>query len=100
MKEVIATATLIGGIVALIYFGPNLREHFGTRYADADREVFENSKPYIHGTIENLVRLKLEYETADNDSHRKAIKNLVLVQMANIDRNQVPYNINTWVDSL
>ena len=97
-KYLIASGVLLLG--ALIFFAPNIKEHFGTRYANADREIFENSKPYVHGTIENLTRLKLQYELSDNASHKQAIKQMVLTQVSNFDRNQLPYELNNWINTL
>lgn len=96
---------LIGAVLvclfsSCVYFGPEIREHFGTRYANADREIFENSKPYIHGSIENLARLRLQYETTENPNHRAAIKAMVRTQVANLDTNQLPYDLQTWINSL
>lgn len=85
---------------SLIYFGPEIREHFGTRYASADREIFENSKPFIHGQIENLSRLRLEYQTTENADHKNAIRLMVVTQTANLDKSQVPYDLQQWINSL
>ena len=100
MKETllaIAGITLIGG---LIYFGPDIKDHFGKRYADADREIFEKSKPFIHGSVENLARLKMQYELAENENHKKAIKNMVITQTATLDKSQLPSELQLWIQSL
>lgn len=41
-----------GLFIALIYFGSEIKQHFGKRYANAEREIFENSKPFIHGSTD------------------------------------------------
>ena len=99
MKYLITMLVIIvlGG---LIYFGPDIKQHFGTRYASADREIFENSKPFIHGAIENLNRLRMQHELAENDNHRKAIKTMVITQTATLDKTQLPYDLQQWVKSL
>ena len=84
----------------LIYFGPNIREHFGKRYASADREIFEKSKPFVHGSIENLNRLRLEYQTTENTNHKAAIRLMVVSQTANLDKTQLPLDLQQWVNSL
>lgn len=89
-------------IVAVLgrYFGPDIYEHFGKRYANADREIFESSKPFIHGSIENLNRLRMQHQMASNDNHRNAIKLMVVSQTATLDRTQLPYDLQTWINSL
>lgn len=94
---VILATTLLA---VLIYFGPDIRQHFGTRYASADREIFENSKPFIHGTIENLNRLRMQYELAESDQHKSAIKTMVVTQTATLDKAQIPYDLQQWIKSL
>lgn len=90
--------TLILG--SLIYFGPEIKQHFGTRYAEADREIFENSKPFIHGSIENLNRLRMQYQMAENENHRNAIKTMVVTQTATLDKTQLPYDLQQWINTL
>ena len=99
-KEKLYAVFGVAGFLFLIWAGPIIYEHFGTRYASADREIFENSKPYIHGSIENLNRLKLEYELAETQAHKDAIRVMVVSQTTNLDMEQVPYHLRTWVESL
>lgn len=100
MKEALLAAIVALIVGVLAYFGPDIYEHFGTRYASADREIFENSKPFIHGTVENLARLRLQYETSTNDNHRSAIRTMVITQTATLDKSQLPNDLQMWVDSL
>ena len=92
--------TVFFTLFALVIFGPDIKEYFGTRYASADREVFENSKPFIHGSIENLARLKLQYELSENQNHRAAIKQMVITQTATLDKSQLPSELQQWIKSL
>lgn len=94
---VVFAILLVGSCV---YFGPEIKQHFGERYADADREIFENSKPFVHGSIENLARLKLQYELSDNQQHKDAIRAMVVTQTATLDKSQLPYELRVWVESL
>lgn len=91
---------LLGMMGALIYFGPEIHQHFGKRYADADREIHQKSKSFVQGAIEHVQRLKLDYDSADNEQHRKAIRELVLVQAATIDLNQFPPHLQSWIEQL
>ena len=100
MKEKIAGIVFAAVVAGAFYFGPELREHFGTRYASADREIFENSKPFIHGSIENLNRLRMQYQMSENTNHRSAIKTMVMTQTATLDKSQLPYDLQTWINSL
>lgn len=98
--QVLAVIALLSLIGSCVYFGPELREHFGTRYADADREVFENSKPYIHGALANLTRLKLQYELSDNVQHKAAIKAMVMTEVSTLDAKHINPTLTNWIQSL
>ncbi len=63
----------------LIYFGPDLSRHFGKRYADAERDIHQQSLSYQRGMVENLQRhaalFALIAETAKRrDDHRRDLK--------------------------
>lgn len=95
-----ASALCVAILGGLIYFGPEIKQHFGTRYASADREIFENSKPFIHGSIENLNRLRMQYQMSDSDNHKNAIKTMVITQTATLDKTQLPNDLEQWINSL
>jgi hypothetical protein len=100
MKNAIS---IIAGVIAFVLFVlayPTIYEYFGTRYANASREIFENSKPFLHGQIENLTRMQLEYRLAANEGHRDAIRSMVLTQTATMDKTKLPYELQTWIKSL
>ena len=92
---------ILGIVVAgvLVYFGPDIHRHFGTRYQSAERDIFEQNKSYIQGKIENLERMKLEYETAEG-LHKKALREAILTQMASFDMKQLPDHLYRFIDDL
>lgn len=100
MKEVLVIGAVVFGLIAAIAFGPNIYEHFGKRYADADREIHQKSKSFVQGAIEHVQRLKLDYDRADNDQHREALKQLVLVQAVTIELQQFPPHLQSWIEQL
>lgn len=100
MKEKLIVISIIATILILILAGPEIKEYFGTRYASADREIFENSKPFIHGSIENLNRLRMQYELSENSNHKNAIKTMVISQTATLDKSQLPYELQQWIKTL
>jgi len=99
-KEIALTLIVVLVLSSLIYFGPNIKEHFGKRYASADREIFESSKPFIHGSIENLNRLRMQYQLSESDNHKNAIKLMVLTQTATLDKTQLPEDLRKWIETL
>ena len=51
---------------------------------DAKREVFENTQSYVHGKVQTLAKLKLEYDKADNVG-KAAIRSVIVNQFAEFD---------------
>lgn len=100
MKELLIFGALALGLIGLVLVGPNIYEHFGKRYADADREIHQKSKSFVQGAIEHVQRLKLDYDRADNDQHREALKQLVLVQAVTIELQQFPPHLQSWIEQL
>ena len=69
-------------------------EIFGTRFwgvrkANADREIFEQSKSYIDGKKQELVKLHHEWiQSKDNDS-KLAIESTIRISFASFDENNL-----------
>lgn len=61
----------------------------GKKTADNDREIFKEGKAYVEGTIKELSKLKLEYETSDDEVAKKAIANHIRELTANFDINKI-----------
>ncbi|MFW6311490.1 MAG: hypothetical protein ACOC1K_04565 [Nanoarchaeota archaeon] len=100
MREFIILLVVFGLIASAIVFGPNLYQHFGTRYESAQQHVRENNYSYIRGKIEHLQRLQLEYETADNEAHKQAIREMIKVEVTSFDKDHMPENLRQFVQSL
>ena len=95
---------LIGILIIAIPLGSGfyflgLKKLFAPRNVAIDREVFEQSKAYVHGKIEHLQRLRLNYELG-NERHRQAIRNIVLTETSTVDLNRFPVGLAKWVKSL
>lgn len=99
MKYIVSfLAVLVLG--SLIYFGPDLYRFFGVRYEDARRDVFEQNISYTRGTIEHLERLKLQFELADTDGHREAIRQTALTTVASFNTTNLPPHLNNWIEGI
>lgn len=98
MKIVFVLAAL-ACLFSLIYFGPDLREHFGTRYENANRKIFENNQSHVHGTIKNLTRLRYEYKTAE-EGHKVALREMILLEAAEFGEARLPYELQSFINTL
>lgn len=97
--HILLSIIVLIGVGSCVYFGPNIKEHFGTRYGNADRKIFEQTQSHVHGTIANLSRLKLEYATA-SAGHKIALREMILTEVSTFDRSKLPYSLQVFVQSL
>ena len=65
---------VVGGFTALIFFlfligviDLGMFKFFAPKYENVRREVFENTKSYTHGKIQDLAKYKDEYDKAEYD---------------------------------
>lgn len=92
----ILAVVVVGGVW---FFGPDIYRYMGGRYENARTEIFQNSIAKVNGTIENLNRLKLEYETA-GVSHKAALRTAILTTLNGIDEKKLPSHLYVFVNDL
>ena len=61
---------------------------FKPKFENVEREVFEETKSYTHGKIQDLAKHYSEYQKSEN-SDREAIKGLIQMQFSNFDPNVI-----------
>ena len=94
-------------LVALVVFaifsagGLAIYHTFGVPYENTRRSIWEQTQSHVQGTIEDLSRLRLQYETAD-EGHRAALRAMIRTEMdaSRIDPNLLPPDLRRFVDSL
>ena len=78
----IAGYSMLGLIVSLSlvfglnYYGLVAFKFFAPKMEDARREVFENTKSYTHGKIQDLAKYYEEYQKEDNEE-KEAIASVI-----------------------
>ena len=61
----------------------------GKRAVDVQREVFQESKPYVFGKIDDLAKYKRQYEMATDPAEKAQVRNWILDEFANFDPSQI-----------
>ena len=95
MKNKLVIGLVLVGLGGLIYVGPDLYRHFGVRYEDSRRHIYEKNISYVRGTIEHVERLKYEYETAD-EGHKPIVKQTILASVASFDVMKLPLHVREF----
>ncbi len=104
MKEVKVFLIGVVSIVVMTFgFGAldlGMLKIFGVARENVKREIFEQTKSHVHGTIKNISRMRLEYKTSSDEAHRAALKEMILTETSSFDINQLPIDLQTFVRSL
>lgn len=80
---------LLAFIALLFVFGfvdLGMLKVFGVRRQNIRREIFEETKSYTHGKIQDLAKYYEEYQTSDD---KEAIRQLVLMNFADFDAAKI-----------
>ncbi len=73
---------------------------WGSKRAHAERKVFVNTNSYVQGKADYLSRLRLAYKSSDSPSQKAALKEIILSEAANVDRNKLPGDLRMFISSL
>ena len=96
-----AVITLIIAMVMMTGANTGLRSFFGVWNADIERNIFEKSKSHIYGTIQALNDLKLQYEIAENQGHKKALREAILTEYSAFKyKSEISGNLTNFINSL
>lgn len=72
---------------------------WGSRQANAERQVFVNTNSYIQGKTDYISRLRYEYQTAD-EGHKAGLRTLILSEASNVDINKLPVDLQGFIQNL
>lgn len=85
-------AAFVGGLVLLFIlglYGLGWFKFFAPKEENIRREVFEQTKSYVHGKIQDLAKYYDEYQKSDSPESKSAIQELVKSQFADFDTNTI-----------
>lgn len=63
---------------------------------EARRNVFEETKSYNQGVIQDLARYKVQYETTKSQSEKDAIATTIRTMYADYDVKKLPYGLQAF----
>jgi len=81
-------AMIIIVIIAFFTGGLDLAvtKFFGVRKANIQREIFEQSKSYTHGKIQDLAKYYEEHQTSED---KQSIESLIKMNFSDFDANKI-----------
>jgi hypothetical protein len=106
LKIFAVTGATIGGIALIIAGGFALQAldlgfyaFWAPKYKAVERQVFEESKPYVQGKITYLNRLRGQYEVAD-ESQRPALKAVIKREASQIKTEYLPSDLRAFLGDI
>jgi hypothetical protein len=69
------------------------------KYKAVERQVFEESKPYVQGKITYLNRLRGDYELS-TEGQKPAIKAVIRREASQIKTEYLPADLRSFIESL
>lgn len=75
-------------IIIFTVIGIQIKKQFGVENANVDREIYEESKSYVHGKIQDLAKYYEEYQKADEQG-KKVIRNMIQINFAEFDSKHI-----------
>lgn len=107
MKERALLAALIVGSMLLILGAAWIAQgndfflyrFFAPKYEDTRREVFEHSKAFRQGAVQELENMRFEYVSADA-KHKDALASIILHRAADYDDAILPSDLRDFIRDL
>lgn len=93
MKIGLKIAAVFVGLIVLLFnlelLGLGWTRFFSPKRQNIQREVFEETKSYVHGKIQDLAKYYDEYQKSDSPDDKEAIQTVIKSQFAEFDAEKI-----------
>jgi nitrate/TMAO reductase-like tetraheme cytochrome c subunit len=79
-------------VVGIYFLNLSIKENFGTYSKNIDRKIFEETKSYVHGKIQDLANYYQEYQLSSQDE-KEIIANVIKVQFADFEADKIKEDV-------
>jgi len=73
---------------------------FGPKYEKARRQIFEETKSYRQGMIQEIRHAKMEYEGTDDIKKKESVASFILHSTADFPEEDMPSDIRGFMSTL
>ena len=70
------------------------------KYEDAKREVFTHTRSYVEGKIQELAKLKLEYDRSGDETEKEALASTIRHSFAEMNSDHLPYKLKIFLQEI
>jgi len=89
-KRYIVLLSVVGVLIPFVIglYSLGMFKFFASKTENIKRDIFENTKSYLHGVQQDLGKYYLEYQKED-DMGKGAIKTTIQMRFAEVDANKL-----------
>ena len=87
-KVILIIMAILIGLFAITYLGLQWKKFFAPKFQNVEREVFEETKSYVHGKIQDLAKYHDEYNNATSED-KIVIQKIIKLQFAEFDERKI-----------
>ena len=88
-KAILGVVVFVALLFLLELFGLEWRKFFNPKKANIEREIFVQTKSYVHGKIQDLAKLYKEHQDAETQDDKDVIENIISIQFAEFDETKI-----------
>ena len=77
----------------------DLYRYFAPKQEAVRRQVFEQTKSYNQGLVQELENMQFQYAQAD-DAHKAALASIILHRAADFDEDKLPRDLYAFIQQL
>ena len=103
-KAILAGAIVVLGIIALSWVGMAnsvaIKRTFGVADANAEREIYENTKGFQDGTIKALRDYQMDYLKSTSEDHKAGMREIIVSEADKISEDKLPQDLKKFVQDI
>ena len=87
-------------VLVLTFFGMKSYQYFAPKMENIRRNVFESTRSYNEGKIQDLAKYRNEYLLAKTVEDKNAIKSTINLMFANYNDSKMPMELNQFLKEM
>lgn len=77
-----------------------IKRTFGVASANADREIYENTKGFVDGTIKSLRDYQMDYLKSTSEDHRTGMREIIVSEADKISEDKLPPDLKKFIQEI
>lgn len=92
---IVIAVVFVGGLMALGWY-----KFFGPKFEGARREVFESTRSYNQGKLQELAKIRHEYIFTQDEGSKKVLEGVIRHKFADYDSRKLPPGLKSFLEEV